>query len=54
MPVDVLVRHTIAGIEAGRDEIRPGQSNVPKIASRVAPGFIFKQLSKVGADHGGS
>lgn len=49
MPVDVLVRHIISGIEAGRDEVRPGQSNVLKIASRLAPGFIFKQLSKVGA-----
>jgi len=50
MPVDVLVRHMIAGIEAGRDEVRPGQSNILKIASRVAPGLIFKQLSKVGAN----
>lgn len=48
MAVDVLVRHMIAGIEAGRDEIRPGQSNILKIASRVAPNLIFKQLSKVG------
>lgn len=48
MAVDVLVRRSIAGVEAGRVEIRPGQSNILKIASRVAPEFIFRQLSKVG------
>lgn len=48
MPVDVLVKHAIAGIKAGKTEIRPGQSNLLKIASRVAPGFIFRQMSKAG------
>lgn len=47
MPVDVLVRKAIASIEAGRTEIRPGQSNLLKIASRVAPGLIFREMSKV-------
>lgn len=48
MPVDVLVRRFIDGIEAGKTEIRPGQSNILKIASRLAPELIFRQLSKVG------
>jgi uncharacterized oxidoreductase len=45
MDVEVLVQRAIAGIEAGRLEIRPGLSNVLKIMSRVAPGIIFKQLT---------
>jgi uncharacterized oxidoreductase len=49
MAVETLVRRAIAGIEAGRTEIRPGQSNILKIASRVAPGPVFRQMSKVGA-----
>lgn len=48
MAVATLVRQAIAGIEAGKTEIRPGQSNILKIASRVAPDFIFRQMSKVG------
>lgn len=47
MPVEVLVKKAIAGIEAGKTEIRPGQSNALKIASRLAPGLIFRELSKV-------
>jgi len=47
MAVDTLVRHALAGIDAGKTEIRPGLSNVLKIASRVAPGAIFRQMSKV-------
>lgn len=48
MKVDVLVRRAIAGIEAGRTEIRPGLAQVLKIASRLAPGLMFRQLAKVG------
>ncbi len=48
MDVKVLARHAIAGIEAGKLEIRPGLSNVLKTMSRVAPGFMFKQMSKMG------
>ncbi len=48
MHVKVLARHAIAGIEAGKLEIRPGLSNVLKTMSRVAPGFMFKQMSKMG------
>lgn len=47
MPVDVLVRKAIASVEAGRTEIRPGQSNLLKIASRVARGLIFRELGKM-------
>ena len=43
----LLVRRAIAGIEAGKAEIRPGLSNVLKIASRVAPQFMFKQMVKL-------
>ena len=46
MNVKVLVDKAIAGIEAGRLEIRPGLSNVLRIMSRLAPRFMLKQLSK--------
>ena len=48
MDVKVLARKAIAGIEAGTLEIRPGLSNVLKTMSRIAPQFMFSQLSKVG------
>jgi uncharacterized oxidoreductase len=48
MDVRVLARKAIARIEAGDLEIRPGLSNVLKIMSRLAPGFMFHQLSKLG------
>jgi uncharacterized oxidoreductase len=48
MDVGVLARRAIAGIEAGKSEIRPGVSNVLKIASRVAPHFMFRQMVKLG------
>jgi uncharacterized oxidoreductase len=46
MAVAELVKRAIAGIEAGTLEIRPGLSNVLRIMSRVAPGFMFGQLTK--------
>ena len=42
-----LARQTIKGIEAGKLEIRPGLSNVLKTMSRVAPQFMFKQLTRM-------
>jgi uncharacterized oxidoreductase len=48
MDVTVFTRKAIAGIEAGKLEIRPGLSNVLKLMSRVAPQFMFNQLAKVG------
>ncbi len=47
MAVEVLVKKAIAGIEAGKTEIRPGQANALKIASRLAPSLMFKALSRV-------
>lgn len=48
MSVTVLTKHAIAAIEAGKPEIRPGLSNVLKIASRVAPNLMFQQMVKLG------
>ena len=47
MDVAVLVRHAIAGIDAGRLEIRPGLSNVLKLMSRIAPQFMFNQMARM-------
>ena len=46
MPVATLVAHALAGLARDVTEIRPGLANVLKIASRVAPRFMLKQLSK--------
>jgi uncharacterized oxidoreductase len=43
----VLVRQAIAGIEAGKEEIRPGLSNVLRAMSRVAPQFMFRQMTRM-------
>lgn len=48
MDVTVLAKKAIAGIQAGHLEIRPGQSNLLKLMSRIAPNFALKQLSKMG------
>jgi uncharacterized oxidoreductase len=48
MDVAVLARHALAGIEAGRLEIRPGLSNVMKLLSRLAPQLALSQIAKVG------
>jgi uncharacterized oxidoreductase len=47
MNVSVLVKKAIAGIEAGKLEIRPGLSNVLKFMSRLAPNFMLGQLVKM-------
>ena len=47
MNVQVLARRAIAGIEAGQLEIRPGLANVLKAMSRVAPGFMLKQMARM-------
>ena len=47
MPVNVLVAKTIAGIEAGKTEIRPGLSNVLYLMSRFAPSLPFGQMAKM-------
>jgi uncharacterized oxidoreductase len=47
MDAAILVRHAIAGIEAGKLEIRPGLSNVLKLMSRLAPQFMVHQMAKM-------
>ena len=47
MDVTVLAARAIAGIEAGRLEIRPGLANVLKMMSRVAPNLMLKQMTKM-------
>lgn len=47
MDVSVLVRKTIAGIEGGQTEIRPGMSNVLYLLSRLAPQLPFGQMAKM-------
>ena len=47
MDVQVLVRHALRGIERGTLEIRPGLSNVLNAMSRIAPGFMLKQLVRM-------
>jgi uncharacterized oxidoreductase len=46
MDVQTLADKAIAGIEAGKLEIRPGLSNVLKLMSRIAPQFMLNQLAK--------
>ncbi len=45
MDVKDLASQTIAGIEKGTLEIRPGIANLLKVMSRVAPGFILRQMA---------
>ena len=47
MNVTVFAKKAIAGIEAGKPEVRPGLANVLKIMSRVAPGLALKQMAKL-------
>jgi uncharacterized oxidoreductase len=47
MDVKVLARRAIAGIEAGKLEIRPGLANVLIAMSRIAPRFMLKQMAKM-------
>ena len=44
--VDDMVKVAVKGMQTDRLEIRPGQANQLKIMSRVAPGFILKQMSR--------
>jgi len=41
----VLASKAIAGIEAGKLEIRPGLSTVLKAMSRIAPQFMLNQMA---------
>ncbi|ACT01446.1 SDR family oxidoreductase [Paenibacillus sp. JDR-2] len=46
MEVSELVSHVFKAMEKDQLEIRPGQSNLLKLMSRMAPNFIFKLMSK--------
>ncbi len=46
MKVEGMVKVAVKGMQADRFEIRPGQANQLKMMSRVAPGFILKQMSR--------
>lgn len=46
MSVTTLVDEALKGLERDRPEIRVGFAKVLKVMSRIAPGFILKQLSK--------
>jgi len=47
MAVEALARQAIAGIERGHAEIRPGLANVLKAMSRIAPEFMFGQMTRM-------
>jgi len=46
MKVDDMIAACIDGLASDRFEIRPGQANQLRFMNRVAPDFIFAQLSK--------
>lgn len=45
MDVKDLASQAIAAIEKGTLEIRPGIANLLKVMSRIAPGFMLRQMS---------
>ncbi len=47
MDVTVLAKRAIAGIEAGKLEIRPGLASVLKAMSRIAPHLMLKQMTRM-------
>ena len=49
MQPEEIIDAAIKGLKNGTYEIYPGIARVLLMMSRVAPAFIFKQLSKVGA-----
>jgi uncharacterized oxidoreductase len=46
MKVEDMVKDAVKGMQTNRFEIRPGQANQLKMMSRIAPGFILKQMSR--------
>jgi uncharacterized oxidoreductase len=52
MDVKVVVNRAIAGIEAGKLEIRPGLSNVLKAMSRIAPAFMLRRMAQMSKPKG--
>jgi uncharacterized oxidoreductase len=49
MEPDKLIADAIKGMQKDNYEIYPGISGVLRVMSRLAPAFIFRQLSRVGA-----
>ena len=47
MAVETLARAAIVGIQRGHLEIRPGFANVLNVMSRIAPQFIFGQMTRM-------
>ena len=47
MDASMFAKKAIAGIEAGKLEIRPGLANVLKVMSRVAPRFMLNMMGKM-------
>src|SRR5258708_34813269 len=46
MKVEEMVQVAVKGMQTNRFEIRQGQANKLKMMSRLAPGFILKQMSR--------
>jgi uncharacterized oxidoreductase len=46
MKVEDMVKIAVKGMQTDRFEIRPGQAKQLKMMSRLAPGFILKQMSR--------
>lgn len=49
MEPDKLIAAAIKGLQKDTDEIYPGLARIMRIMSRIAPGFMLKQTSKMGA-----
>ena len=47
MAPEELARRAIAGIEAGKLEVRPGVANLLRMMSRIAPGFMLRQMTRL-------
>ena len=46
MKVEDMVKVAVKGMQIDRCESRPGEANQLKMMSRVAPGFILRQMSR--------
>ena len=47
MSAEALAQRAIVGIERGREEILPGLAAVLKAMSRIAPEFMFRQMTRM-------
>lgn len=47
MAVDELARIVLEGIENNRDDIRPGLAKILSAVSRIAPEFMFRQMTRM-------